>query len=220
MNRGDTLRAMDADFLREANMGNLKEIELGRLAIRQGASDRVRTFGQQMVTDHGRMNEELKNIARQKNLNIPDSLMSDKQADISKFQQLSGAEFDREFIRQMVTDHQKDVEQFDREARTGDDAAVRSLASRSLPTIRHHLEMARDLDQNMGSPTFNPTFRNNNPGGNGNMNNPNFPNQNPGNQNPGNQNPSVPDSSSPSLPNSPSSPSTPPTSPGSPTQPR
>jgi len=52
----------------------------------------------------------------------------------------------------MIADHEKDADAFDRQARTGDDAGVRSLAARSLPTIREHLRMAKDLDQNMTAP--------------------------------------------------------------------
>src|SRR5262245_13622988 len=56
--QGTALRAMDSDFLREANTGNLKQVELGRVAVRQTTNEKIRSFAQRMIDDHTRMNQE------------------------------------------------------------------------------------------------------------------------------------------------------------------
>jgi putative membrane protein len=146
------LRAMDADFLREAAIGNKTEIELGRVAVKQAQSDKVRDFGQRMIDDHTKMLDETTQLARSKGLSVNEQLSPSGEGDVNRFSKLSGADFDREYMRTMISDHERDVDAYDRESRTGDDASVRSLASRALPTIREHLRMARDIEQNMTAP--------------------------------------------------------------------
>jgi putative membrane protein len=158
--QGNTLRAMDSDFLREANTGNLREVELGRLAVRQTTNEKVRTFAQRLIDDHTKMNQEVTELARKKGLDLGNQLPQEARSDINRLGNVNGADFDRQYIKEMVQDHEKDADAFDREARTGEDASVRSLASRSLPTIREHLRMAKDLDTNLtapqiGQPRFN-----------------------------------------------------------------
>lgn len=202
----DTLRAMDSDFLREANNGNLKEIELARVAVRQTTNEKVRTFAQRLIDDHTKMNKEVTELARNKGLDLGDQPPQEARSDVNRLGNINGADFDRQYIKEMVLDHEKDADAFDREARTGEDPSVRSLASRSLPTIREHLRMAKDLDTNMnapqiGQPRYNPAH--NTPG-----DSPMTPGNNPNSPNaPGN----------PANPNNPSNPSE---APGTPESPR
>ena len=216
-NAQNNLRAMDADFLLEAASGNQKEVQLGQLAVRQAENEKVRDFGQRMVADHTRMLDETKELARTKGVSLSDRLQPSAQTDVTRFGNLKGADFDREYIRAMIADHEKDADAFDREARTGDDASVRSLAARALPTIREHLRMARDIDQNMtapmlGQPKYNapPT---NVPRDNM-QDNPNSPG-NPRNP----ANPTSPDSTNPANPTSPNNPDNPTNDPNNPTNP-
>jgi putative membrane protein len=150
--QGNTLRAMDSDFLHEANTGSLKEVEMGRVAVRQTSNEKVRTFAQRMIDDHTKMSQEVVQLARTKGLDLADQLPAEARSDVNRFNSLGGADFDRQYMRAMVQDHEKDADAFDREARTGEDAGVRSLASRCLPTIREHLRMAKDLDTVMTAP--------------------------------------------------------------------
>jgi len=208
--QGNTLRAMDSDFLREANTGNLKEIELGRVAVRQANSEKVRNFGQRMIDDHTKMSQEVMQVARSKGLDLNDQLPSEARSDINRLSSVNGADFDRQYIKAMVQDHEKDADAFDREARTGDDASVRSLASRALPTIREHLRMAKDMDQNMTAPHIGQP-RSNTPRS--------TPDNNPMNPNP--NSPSGPGTpGSPANPGTPNNPSNPSEVPGTPESPR
>lgn len=137
----------DKQFLRDAAMGGLEEVELGKLAVEKGGIDAVKQFGQKMVDDHSKANAEVKKVASAENINVPDALDAKHQARIDKLSRLSGAAFDRAYVKDQVKDHEQVVREFQNEARNGSDAAVKEFASRTLPTLQEHLTMAKDLSK-------------------------------------------------------------------------
>jgi putative membrane protein len=141
--------AGDQAFITEAMRGGMAEVELGKLASQKATNDKVKTFGQRMVTDHGKAGDELKSLAASKQITVPTSIDAKHQATIDKFARLSGAEFDRAYVRDMVADHKKDVAAFDREAMSGKDSDVKAWAAKTLPTLREHLRMIEEIDKEM-----------------------------------------------------------------------
>ncbi|HTT65110.1 MAG TPA: DUF4142 domain-containing protein [Bryobacteraceae bacterium] len=135
----------DKQFVHDAAMGGLMQVELGRLAVQKGATDAVKQFGQKMVDDHTKANEGLKKLASAESINVPDSLDSKHESQINKLSKLSGAAFDKAYIKDEVKDHEKDVHAFQDEAQNGSQAAVKEFASKTLPTLQEHLAMAKDL---------------------------------------------------------------------------
>lgn len=133
----------DASFVKEAAMGGLAEVELGRLATQKAESADVKQFGQRMVDDHSKANDQLKPIAQQKNITIPTQLTGKEKALYDRLSRLSGAAFDAAYMRAMVDDHRKDVAAFRRESERGKDPDVKQFASSTLPTLEDHLKMAQ-----------------------------------------------------------------------------
>lgn len=142
---GAAVNSTDRKFVMDAAMGGMMEVELGRLAVERGASDAVRQFGQQMVDDHTRANQQLMERASAAGLTPPSALDSKHRNAVQKMARRSGAEFDREYARQMVKDHEKTIALFQREAARGSHADLRAFASETLPALEGHLRMARDL---------------------------------------------------------------------------
>ena len=145
---GGTVSSADRKFAMTAAMDGMTEVELGRLAAERGASDGVKQFGQRMVDDHSKANDELKQWAATAGVMLPTALDAKHQAMVAKMSGLSGAAFDKAYAQAMVKDHTKAVQLFQREADRGMDAGLKTFASSKLPTLREHLEMARSL--NMG----------------------------------------------------------------------
>jgi putative membrane protein len=139
----------DQDFLVEAASGGLMEVELGQLAKTNASSPKVKEFGQQMVTDHSKANDELKALAASKNITIPTAPGEKHQKHIDDLKSKKGADFDKAYMSMMVDDHKEDVSKFDDEANKGKDAEIKSFASRTVPTLRHHLEMAQSIHDGM-----------------------------------------------------------------------
>jgi putative membrane protein len=137
----------DSRFAMTAAEGGMLEVELGRLASTKAASADVKDFAARMVTDHSKGNAELTEIASGKNLMLPtqEQVKGKHQGMISKLEKLEGAAFDREYMSAMVKDHDKDVALFEKQAKNGRDAALRAFAEKTLPTLREHQKMAKQV---------------------------------------------------------------------------
>jgi putative membrane protein len=146
-----TLSSSDRKFIKDAAEGGMMEVELGRIAAQKGTSPDVKTFGQRMVDDHSKANDQLKQVASSKGVTVPASLPPSKQKEIDKFNKLSGAAFDSAYVSHMVADHKKDVAEFQKESKNGKDADVKSFASTTLPTLQDHLKMIQDISSKMHS---------------------------------------------------------------------
>ena len=138
--------AADNRFLVNAAQGGMAEVEMGQLAEQHGSSDQVKKFGQRMVTDHSKANDELKKIASKKGETVPTEVNAKQKATLEKLSALNGAEFDRAYMQDMVKDHKEDVSEFKKEANSGDDADLKAFASKTLPTLEDHLKMAEETE--------------------------------------------------------------------------
>jgi len=146
---GQSANRMTADngFVTKAAQGGMAEVELGRLAKDHAASDAVKQFGQMMVDDHSKANDELKDLAGKKGITLPTSVDAKHQATMDRLSKLNGAEFDRAYMREMVSDHRTDVNEFRRESQRGSDPDVKAWAGKTLPTLEHHLQTAESTDK-------------------------------------------------------------------------
>ncbi|MCU1257916.1 MAG: outer membrane protein [Bryobacterales bacterium] len=138
-------KSPDAHFVAEAASGGMAEVELGKLATQKASDQRVKQFGQKMVDDHSKANDELKEIAAKENIPIPSTMNAKDKATVDKLSALSGPAFDRAYMKDMVADHKKDVAAFQKEANTGKDEAIKGFASKTLPILQEHLKLAEDI---------------------------------------------------------------------------
>lgn len=135
----------DATFMKKAARGGTAEVELGQLAVQKATSEQVKKFGQRMVDDHTKANNELKQVASEKQINLPQEMSAKDKATKARLEKLSGAQFDHAYMNCMVRDHQADVTEFSRESKMAKDPAVKNFAEQTLPTLREHLKEAQKL---------------------------------------------------------------------------
>lgn len=133
-------------FMRKAIAGNLAEIQVGRLAQQQGASEGVRHFGAVLVHDHTEANSQAMSAASAMGVTAPTSPSAKEQAEYRHLASLSGSRFDQAFVKAMVKDHVKDIAEYKREAKAGNGPAA-SYAQQSLPTLHKHLRIAESLER-------------------------------------------------------------------------
>jgi putative membrane protein len=138
---------VDKTFIYNAAEGGMAEVGLGQLAVKKASSQEVKTFGQHMVDDHSKANEELKSLAQSKGVELPKSMGTKNKSIMTKLEKLNGAAFDRTYMSDMVKDHQEDVKEFQHEAGHGADPDVKAWAGKTLPTLQHHLQMAMDTQK-------------------------------------------------------------------------
>ena len=170
------MSSQDHNFVMDAAMGGMMEVELGRVAAQRGSSDAVKQFGQRMVDDHGAANQELMTLAASKGMTLPTALDEKHQQQVTKLSGMSGAEFDRAYSKRMLSDHEKDVKEFERQSTKGGDPEIRAFATKTLPTLQEHLQMTRTLPGNERHSGSNSNSsggsKNSNRNNNGNSNRP------------------------------------------------
>ncbi len=138
----DKLARSDRRFMEEAQVANMAEVRLGRLAQQKAASEEVKRFGQRMVDDHGKAIEDLGRMASAEGIELPSQLDAKHQKTYDRLQKLSGAEFDVEYMKHMAAEHKKTVSKFDEAAKSAKDPQLQAFARQALPTLREHREMA------------------------------------------------------------------------------
>jgi putative membrane protein len=141
----DKLAASDEEFAQKAATGGQAEVQLGQLASEKATNPKVKEFAQRMVSDHGQANQQLQQIASNKKLDLPKMLPTEAQEEQDKLSKMSGAQFDKEYMRFMVEDHQKDVKEFQQAQSQISDNDLKQFASQTLPIIQDHLRMAQQL---------------------------------------------------------------------------
>ncbi len=140
-----TVSDADQEFMKEAAAGGMAEVDLGRLAASKGQNAEVRSFGNRMVRDHSKAGGELKSLASRKHVTLPTTITDEQKTEKANLMKLSGAEFDREYIRMMVEDHDKDVADFQQKSTDAADADLKAWVTKTLPTLQTHQKMAHDL---------------------------------------------------------------------------
>ena len=143
MNTGNSTSGMskvESEFLTEAAEGGMAEVELGKLAASKGASAEVKDFGNRMVADHTKANNDLKALATKKNVTLPTETNAKQKADMEELQKLSGAAFDSKYVKMMVEDHEKNVAEFRKQSESSADPDVKAFAAKTLPTLQSHLQ--------------------------------------------------------------------------------
>ncbi len=229
MNKGKA----DASFVEQAAMANVSEIKMSELAVSQSTNTAVRELAQQMIDDHTKAFDSLKEIAKNKGIMMPfdsvgssgttgssnskpstggtgasrgtgssgtgssDTLGSDKMGSSSgmnndmapppeqpsvsepassgermgatdrmntepknvygqlnsesqkkydELAKLTGEKFDKKYLGTIVDAHKKAIKLFEKESKSGEDSELKSFATNTLPTLKHHLDMAQNVE--------------------------------------------------------------------------
>jgi len=133
------LSDQDKKFADAAAKGGMMEVMMGELAKTNAQNATVKSLGAMMVKDHGKANEELKSWASMAKYTLPTSLDADQQKKYDDLKAKKGAEFDRAYTDLMVSDHKMDIAEFKKEVSGGMETSLKSFASKTLPTLEHHL---------------------------------------------------------------------------------
>lgn len=142
------------DFIKKARQTNLTEIRAGEIAQNKAQSAEVKQFGETLVTDHRNANQQLERITRQQqqgqqnqqeDQNQQQNTLDDKHKQkIDNLREIKNQKFDQEFLDMMVEDHEKTIDDFEKEKENADQQ-LRSYIDNTLPVLRKHLETAKRL---------------------------------------------------------------------------
>ncbi|MDB6146999.1 MAG: putative outer membrane protein [Spartobacteria bacterium] len=128
------LSSADKSFINNAAKGGMMEVDGGKVAAEKSQNADVKKFGNRMVVDHSKANNELKAIAAKKGVTVPNDKSSVKWKS------------DKSYMSMMVKDHEKDLAEFQGEAKNGSDPDLKKFADKTSKIIQKHLDMAKEID--------------------------------------------------------------------------
>lgn len=141
----------DAKFMMMAATSDMNEIAASQQAMSKSTNEEVKKLAQMMIEDHTKSSEELKPIAANKNVMLPNEPDSKHKSAMEKMSSMSGMEFDMAYVKMMVKDHEKAVSMFTKESNSGKDAEAKAFAAKTLPVLQMHLDMSRKMMTSMSS---------------------------------------------------------------------
>jgi putative membrane protein len=135
----------DQNFVRKAAEGGMLEVKLGELAIRRGKSQKVKDFGKTMVSDHQKVNNELKDLAGRSKITVPATIGKSMQQQYDSLAATGADQFDMLYMNMMIASHEQTIGLFQGQSNKGKDPALKKWADSKVPALKHHLEMAEGL---------------------------------------------------------------------------
>ena len=139
----------DKKFLANAAQSNRNEIALSEVAEQKATNPAVKAFAHKMVTEHKEMSASMKPFAEKWGLNPPVDVDSDHKKELDKLNGLSGNDFDKEYMDQMVSDHSKALDAFTDEAKGTKDAKFKAAVLKGKTRVAAHKNMAYDLKKKL-----------------------------------------------------------------------
>jgi putative membrane protein len=138
-----------SEFMTKVADVGMTEVKLGQMAQDKGMSQRVKDFGAMMVKDHTAAGDELKNMARQKNVTLPETMSNDHQKKTDDLNKKTGKDFDKSYMKAMVDGHQSTVNDFEKASKDTKDADVKAWVDKTLPTLKMHLDSAKAIQKSL-----------------------------------------------------------------------
>jgi putative membrane protein len=126
------LSAADKTFMMNAAKGGMMEVEMGKVAAQNSQSADVKKFGNRMVTDHSKANNELMALAKEEGVSLPAAKAPGKWKS------------DKDYMNMMVKDHQADLAEFQKEAQSGTDPDLKAFAAKGAKMVSGHLKLAQE----------------------------------------------------------------------------
>ena len=150
------MSSADAEFVKEQLAMGMGEVALGKLAQQRGSHPDVKKYGEMMETDHRMAGEELKEIANRTNANRGEgrddatkNAHGDHKEVSEELSKLSGRDFDRRYIEQMIEDHEEGVKDVEARAERAENPQIREWATKTLPKMRNHLAKAKLVQETL-----------------------------------------------------------------------
>jgi len=144
-----SLSDADKEFMTKAAQGGIAEVNAGQMASTKAAGNDVKAFANRMVNDHGKANDELKQLATNKGVTLPADTDPDHKKAADALATKTGKAFDKAYMTDMVKDHEKVVAAFDKESKEGQDPDLKSWVTKTLPAIQDHLKMAKQINSKL-----------------------------------------------------------------------
>jgi len=164
--------SQDSKLIFQMAGSNIMEVRLGQMAQQKASNAAVKQFGQQMVTDHTNLENQLTGLVSKNGTTFQPAMGKENEAEVSRLEKLSGAQFDQQYMTSMIQHHQQDISVLQSQGQSAKSAEARQMIAASLPVLQQHLSMATQVGGQVGAnggvavatqPYRNPTTTTQNP---------------------------------------------------------
>lgn len=135
----------DSEFLTKAASGGMLEVELGKQVAARAVTPEAKKFAEQMVADHTKANAELMALATKKNITLPTALSGKHQDVLKDVTEKKGVKMDRQYLKEMLEDHEEDVKEFTDASIKASDPDIKAFAAKNVPVLKMHLDMVTKM---------------------------------------------------------------------------
>lgn len=140
----------DQNFLKTASETNKAEMQLARLAEKKTSNNAVKQFAERMITDHTKLEQETQSVASKESVTLPRGAGAANYHEYQELASKSGSDFDKAYIEFNVKAHEQAISEFQKEASSGANAAIKALASQAVPILKEHLRLAESTAKELG----------------------------------------------------------------------
>ncbi len=145
------LSSHDTTFVNQAAEHGQAEVRLGQLFVQNAQNQSLKDYGQRLIDDHNRLNQQLTQLATQKGVTVPTAVDMHRQRELDHLASLSGKDFDEKALKDSIRDHERDIRTFQDAAQNSQDPDVKAFAQQALPILQDHLNQARQLEKTLNS---------------------------------------------------------------------
>src|SRR4051794_39523771 len=143
--------SQDSKLIYQMASSNIMEVRLGQMAQQKASNAAVKQFGQQMVTDHTRLENQLTGLVSKNGTTFQPGMSKENQAEVSRLEKLSGAQFDQQYMTSMIQHHQQDISSLQSQSQSVKSAEGQQIIAASLPVLQQHLSTATQVGGQVGA---------------------------------------------------------------------
>jgi putative membrane protein len=143
--------SQDSKLIFQMASSNIMEVRLGQMAQQKASNASVKQFGQHMVTDHTNLENQLTGLVSKNNTNFQPSMSKENEAEVSRLEKLSGAQFDQQYMTSMIQHHQQDISTLQSQGQSAKSGEARQMIAAALPVLQQHLSLATQVGGQVGA---------------------------------------------------------------------
>src|SRR4051794_10862637 len=143
--------SQDSKLIFQMASSNIMEVRLGQMAQQKASNAAVKQFGQQMATDHTNLENQLTGLVSKNGPNFQPAMSKENEAEVSRLEKLSGAQFDQQYMTSMIQHHQQDISTLQSQSQAAKSGEARQMITASLPVLQQHLSMATQVGGQVGA---------------------------------------------------------------------
>ena len=135
----------NSSFLVNAANNSMTELQLGELAQQKAISQKIKNFSSMLVHDHSVLKDQVKSLAAEMNVALPDTIGNEEQKQLTLLMQKKGSGFDKNFIEAVVKNYEEAIGLYEKALLNRKDPDINSFADKTLMTLHMHLDSAKSI---------------------------------------------------------------------------